>query len=805
MIPPRALSFQQRAEADHLRAAVDAGGTAVLSQVLAGAGGVGKTQLAADYARTAWENGSVDVLVWVSASSRQAITAGYAQAGIELLAADPDDPEQAARAFLAWLEPKPEEKPCRWLVVLDDLADPADLRGLWPPNQHGRTLVTTRRREAALTGQGRRLVHVGMFMPWEAGAYLTAVLTAHDCTEPADEINALAEDLGCLPLALAQAAAYIVDAGTTCAAYRSLLADRRRKLADLLPESNALPDDQAATVAAAWSLSIEHADRIRPQGLARPMLQLTAMLDPSGIPDTVLISPPALSHLTRQRTLTTPIPDGPVRAEDATAALRVLHRLNLVDHTPDTPHQAVRVHQLIQRAALDALTPTQRREFARTAADALDAVWPEEEPTATFTLTQALRANTEALISAADHALYRPSVHVVLYRFGRSLGGSGQAAAARDYFQNLVDQTARRRGPDHIDTLAARYNLARWLGEAGDAAGASSALTELLEDWERVVGSDTHFLAPTIRSEIARWQGVAGETVGAASALAGLAEDRRRVLGPDHPDTLNTRHDYANSLGEAGDPAGAAAALAGLAEDRKRVLGPDHPDTLNTRHDLARWQAEAGNVAGAVAAYVKLVEDRERVLGPDHIDTLAARGNLAHWRAEAGDAAGAVAAYLKLVDDVLRVLGPDHPHTLAARGNLAHWRGVAGDAAGAAAALAGLVEDRERVLDPDHPHTLTARQELARWQAIAGDMAGAIVTNAALLEDEVRVLGPDHPETLATRANLALLQGMTGDIAAAVTAYDELLDDMARVLGPDHPDTLAVERNLNYWLNGLEG
>jgi alkylhydroperoxidase family enzyme len=91
-------------------------------------------------------------------------------------------------------------------------------------------------------------VTVGPFTAQEAAAYLTAVLAAHDRNEPDEQINGLATDLGHLPLALAQAAAYLVDADLTCASYRELLADRIRKLADLLPESGALPDDQTATV-----------------------------------------------------------------------------------------------------------------------------------------------------------------------------------------------------------------------------------------------------------------------------------------------------------------------------------------------------------------------------------------------------------------------------------------------------------------------------------------------------------------------------------------------------------------------------
>ncbi|MFJ9683536.1 tetratricopeptide repeat protein [Streptomyces sp. NPDC101194] len=146
VIPGRANSFQPLAVARS---------TTMLSQALAGSGGAGKTQIAAAYARAQWESGSVDVLVWITATSRQAVIAGYAQAAVELLAADPGAPEQAARTFLAWLEPKHGQRPCRWMIVLDALADPADMHDLWPPEGNGRTLVTTARHEAFARWRGQ--------------------------------------------------------------------------------------------------------------------------------------------------------------------------------------------------------------------------------------------------------------------------------------------------------------------------------------------------------------------------------------------------------------------------------------------------------------------------------------------------------------------------------------------------------------------------------------------------------------------------------------------------------------------------
>ncbi|MGW2425567.1 tetratricopeptide repeat protein [Streptomyces sp. NPDC001709] len=790
-----------------MQAASGSGGTAALGQVLVGTGGVGKTQLAAEYARTALKRGEVDVLVWISASSRQAIIAGYAQAGIEVLAEDPSAPEQTARAFLSWLEPKAGQQPCRWLVVLDDVADPADLRGdrpdkpgWWPPaSPHGRVLVTTRRRETALTGAGRRLIPVGLFTPEKAAAYLTDVLAKRHRHGPTDQINGLATDLGHLPLALAQAAAYIIDADISCADYRRLLADRRRKLADLLPE--VLPPDQATTVAATWSLSIERADRLRTAGLARPMLQLAAMLDPNGIPGTVLTSDAALAHLTAHRTPGEREPD-PVTAEDAVKALRALHLLSLIDHTPGTPHQTVRIHQLIQRATRDDLPSDQRGRAARAAANALIDAWPDiERDTA---LAQALRANTDALTRHAEDAMYQGGgAHLVLFRSGRSLGHSGQAAAARDHFQHLATETSSRLGPRHLATLSARDHLAHWRGEAGDPAGAADDFAELLDDFEQVLGPN-HLYTLTIRGNLAASWGKTGDPAQAATALAELLDDFERVAGPDNPHTLTTRGLLARSWGEAGDTAKAVAALAELEVDIRRILGPYHPEALTVRSNLAHWRGKAGDAAGAATAFEKLLGDRLQVLGPDHPDVLNTRQDLCSSLAAAGDATGSVKAYTELLMERLRILGPD-PATLALHGNLASWLGETGQEAAAATAFAAQLEHTLRVLGPDHPETLAARDNLARWRGRAGDVDGAVAGYAEVLEHLLRILGPDHPHTLATRGNLAQWRGHAGDAAGAAATFADLLEHTRRVLGPDHPHTLTARGNLAHWRGRAEG
>jgi len=383
-----------------------------------------------------------------------AIVSGYAQAATELGVAVGQG-EPAAGRFLTWLAGTDR----RWLVVLDDLSDPADVRGLWPPHRSsGRVLVTTRRRDAALSTGGRRLVEVGLFTPAEAAAYLAAKLGG----DPARLIDAdgLAADLGHLPIALAQAAAYMIDRGLDCASYRRRFADRARRLPDVLPEHGALPDDHRTTVAVTWSLSVDLADQLQPVGLARPVLELASVGDPNGIPLAVFTSSAALSCLTTAGADRDTGTSRDVGAEDAVDALHCLHRLSLVSLDLASTTRAVQVHALVQRATRERLDPGRFATVVAAAADALGQAWPEMERDSA--LVQVLRANTDAVRGHGGDLLWAPDGHEVLFIAGESLAEARLFTAALTYWQQLHTAAAQRLGPDHPDTLTIRQHLATW-------------------------------------------------------------------------------------------------------------------------------------------------------------------------------------------------------------------------------------------------------------------------------------------------------------------------------------------------------
>jgi hypothetical protein len=495
-VPLLADCFQERAaQSDRLDQVVTTGGTAVVTQVLSGLGGIGKTQLAAACARRVWRDNGAELLVWATARNRAAIKATYAQAATEIGQSPPAGVEQASDWFLRWLQSTTRS----WMVVLDDLHDPADLQGLWPDGPAGRVLVTTRRRDAVLTERGRQVIEVGLYTPEQAVAYLREKIASAD-PRGLDDAAGLAGDLGYLPLALAQAAAVIRDRHDTYTGYRRRLRDRRRRLSDVLP-ADALADDYRSTVAATWSISVDLADRLAPRGLARPTLQLASGLDPNGAPLAVFTTPAALSYLTEQRN--TSVLDGhsaQVEDQDCRDSLGNLHRLNLISVDPVGGARAIRTHALVQRATLEQLAPEALSTTVRAAADALLQVWPDLERDTD--LGRVLQDCTISLAERHGPLLWAHDGHPLLFRAGRSLGECGLVHAATSYWTQMASQALDALGTDHLDTLTTRANLAYWRGEAGDPTGAVTAFEQLLTD-------------------------------------------RLRVLGPDHPHTLSTRHNLA--------------------------------------------------------------------------------------------------------------------------------------------------------------------------------------------------------------------------------------------------------------------
>ncbi|WP_416901314.1 FxSxx-COOH system tetratricopeptide repeat protein [Micromonospora echinospora] len=736
VVPARAASFEDRGGFfDELAL----GETVVLT----GLGGVGKTQLAADFIRS--RGTAAAAVIWVMASSRDLVLATYAEAARVVLGPQ-DSVEQAADRFLAWLANTEDT----WLIVLDDVQTPADLRGLWPQGPAGRTVVTTRRRDAALAGHHRRIVDVGVFSTEQSARYLQSALREQHPL--GDDIDGVATDLQGLPLALAQAAAFMLDRHLRCSEYRRRFADRRRQLSELLPEPEALPDQHRDTVATTWSLSMEAANKLAPVGMARPLMELLSVLEPDSIAAGLMTGHAARNWLSYAIRSATGSASGPVGVDTVRDGLRTLHRLSLLRDDA----AIVRVHALVQRVTREGLDAARRSSVVSTAADTLLEYWIQGGHAGELALT--MRANVDALRRHDCGALTGSGVHKVLILAGTRQGEAGDPLGAAEYFDGLLAESMQHAGPDHPDALELRGHAARWRANAGDPAKAISIHEDLINDFERSRGPDN---VGTIvaRANLAECRARAGALADGIHEMEQILADCERLFGPRNMHTFDARSLLAGMYGEAGAGEAALTMFAQLVTDRLDALGPDHPDTLAAQGSHARWLTECGAPGAAIPLLQCLLDARTRLLGPDHPDTLAARGNLANALGKFGDVQDAADDFGALLADCVRVMGPDNPETLTVRNNYLLYNSADMDPDEAANAWMDLIDDSARVLGQRAPATLNSMHNFGEWLALAGQLDQAAGWLQVTLAGRTEALGAEHPHTLATGAFLARTQG----------------------------------------------
>jgi tetratricopeptide (TPR) repeat protein len=645
----------------------------------------GKTQLAAAFAESLWQSGGVDLLVWVEATSRASVLSGYAAATADVTGRDQASScESVAAQFLSWLG----ETSRSWLVVLDDLAGPANLDGLWPAGPVGRVLVTSA--DAAAVPSGMRVLPVGRFSLREAISYLSGRLSADpDKRQGAIE---LAQDLDLEPVALAQASAVIANSPLSCRDYRAHFVRRREQLAE---SSSARPPAAAVTC----TYSFGRVEQLAPGGSAQLLLALAALLDGHGIPQTVFAAPAAGDFLA----------GGGIPASSE-RALVALEQVGLLTVEPLTAPPTVRISPVLQAALRAAMPEGMPDQAASSAADALLQAWPERDLPGWP--ASGLRSCVATLRRMTGDLLWDGGCHPLLVRAGDSLDRARLTGPAVDHWRDLVTTGGRLLGDGHPDTMLAGQRLA-------DAYLAAGRADDAVPWFQWVLDGLTHKLGPDHRDVIEARRRLGHALVAALrfpaaiTVLERTVPELEQVCGPVHADALGARDELAAAYLAAGQYSDAITLYRRTLADRERIQGARHPQTMATRHGLADSYLASGRAKEAVAAYKRVVADRERVLGPDHLDTLTARHNLGAAYRKAGKTAAAELACEQAWAGFERVLGPRHPDTLRSRAELAQIYRQLGRYGDARVLLRDTIDRLERALPDGDPLITELRQSLA--------------------------------------------------------------------------------------------
>ncbi|MFE4061258.1 tetratricopeptide repeat protein [Streptomyces sp. NPDC059096] len=630
--PPSPVFVDRQTDMAELRAALNDELPATPS-VVHGLGGVGKSTFALHFAHH--HRDRYNPVWWIPAETPSSITAALAGLTARInpyanLAAT-SGAENAAWA-LNWLQTHEG-----WLLVFDNATSPRDLEAVIGPLGSGRHLITSRRS----TGWRRLARPRGLeTLPADAATELLVRLIGDQDDGDQDDgdgssgpggsggvagsggpdgsggslLERIATELGHLPLALEQAAAYIEYTAITPAVYLERLRDHPARMfaASVTGASEAAgEDDNHRTVARIWQLSVQAITAESP--LAGEILRTFAWFSSEPVP----------------RELAHALHDDPFVVDDA---LALLHTYSMITLTP----RAFSLHGLVRAVARtpDPVDPNRAAESIAEARErSVRVMWRSLPGDPVFDVTgwgrwRELLPHIHALLALLDPAQDTRATADIAFLASGFLQGEGQPDQAVAYGRRAVDAFVRVSGPDDPTTMAARSFLASALRAAGDL---ESALPLHLSNVEHSV----------------------------------------RVLGPDHPDTLVARGNLAYLYDLTGETARALELNRHNLGDYERTLGPDHPHTLNARANLASSYRAAGDVPRAVALHERSLAEYERHFGPDHPETFTVRSNLACTLELADDLDRAVALHARVLADRERVLGPHHPHVALARRLLA--------------------------------------------------------------------------------------------------------------------------------------
>ena len=759
-----------------LRAALMSGQPAALTQAISGLGGVGKTQLAVEYAyRYVAE---YDVVWWVRAEEPVTLAGDYAGLAGELGLPEEDALEQrvVVEAVRRWLGQN-----AGWLLVFDNARDPTEVRDYLPQGATGHVLVTSRH---PVWRRVARSLSVQVMERAEAVDFLLKRTgQANDDEEAAD---ALAEALGCLPLALEQAGAYVEATERSLSDYLKLFHDHRLELLRRGIPSTDYPD----TVATTWEISFQQVRQASPAGAN--LLNLCAFLAPDDIPRDLLSE--GAQHLPQ------PLADAvadPLAFDEALAALR---RYSLVEVRND----ALSVHRLVQAVARDRLPEEARRMWAEAAVCLVDGAFPFESydvrtwPECSRLLPHALAAagHAEAL-DVASEATGRLLNQTGLYLHGRAEFAEAKAAYERAL---AIDEVAF--GPHHPSVARDVNNLGGVLKDLGDLAGARAAFERVLAISEAAFGP-TH---PKVATAVNNLGGVLrdlGDLAGALAAFERALAIDEAAFGPDHPNVAMDISNLGLVLKDLGDLEGARAAHERALAIDESVFGPDHPNVARDVNNLGMVLQALGDLVEARIAYERALAIDEAAFGPNHPNVATRINNLGSVLHDLGDLAGAQAAFERALAIDEAAFGHGHPKVASRVNNLGGVLRDLGDVAGARAAYDRALAIFKKMLGADHPNVATVVNNLGMVLQALGDLAGAKAAYERALAIWEKQLGPEHLQVAASVNNLGSVLHDLGDLAGARAAFERALAIDKAAFGPNHPNVARDVNNLGGVLKDL--
>ena len=750
------------------------------TQAISGLGGIGKTQLAVEYAYRAAHR--YQAVFWVSAVTQETLQAGYTALAEALNLPEKDEQDQSLmlQAVRRWLQTH-----TNWLLILDNADDLSLVVPFLPPMYGGHILLTTRAQS------------IGRFAAWievdtlalDVGALLLLRRTGLVASDASLEVaspsdlniaRAITEELGGLPLALDQAGAYIEETECSLANYQYLYREQRT---ELLRSRRGLVDDHPESVATTWALSFEHVERRSPA--AADLLRLCAFLAADAIPEELLTE--AAEEL---GDILAPVAaDAYLRDQ----AISVLRAYSLVVRDPQA--QTLTVHRLVQAVLRDSMPAETQQAWMRRVVLAVNAAFPhgafESWSACERLLPHSLVCATwieQARITTAKAA------HL-LFQTGLYLDERARYVEAELLYQRALSIREQSLGPEHPDVAALLNNLASSYRAQGKHAEAELLYQRALHIREQSQESESSDVAYPL-TNLATLYLEQGKYTEAEPLYQRALRIREQSQGPEHPDVAYPLNGLANLYSEQGRYEEAELLYQRALSIREQSLGPEHPDVADSLNGLATLYREQGKYEEAESLYQRALRIREQSLGPEYPSVADSLNGLAIQYKEQGKYEEAEPLYQRALRIKGQSLGLEHPDVADSLNGLAELYREQGRYAEAEPLYQRALRICEQSQESESSDVAYPLNNLANLYYSQGRYAEAEPLYQRALRICEQSLGSEHPDVVASLNGLAALCRGQGKYAEAEPLYQRALRICEQSLWPEHPDVADLLNNL---------
>ncbi|NEO70794.1 MAG: tetratricopeptide repeat protein [Moorea sp. SIO3H5] len=757
---------------------------------IAGMGGVGKTELALQYALKNQDN-YPGGLCWFQVRGLDLGTQVVNFARTKLGLTIPDQLEFNQQVEYCWGH-WPEGTA---LIVLDDVPSFSNdykqrIQPYLPPAQSRfKVLVTSRQRP----GASYRRIDLDVLSPEAALELLESLVGKERIEQELNEAQALCEWLGYLPLGLELVGRYLdIHPSLTIAKVQKRLEKKKLAARALLDPTEQGEITAQLGVAAAFELSWED-------------LKESPEAQQLGCRLSLFAQAPFDWSLVESCVIETDDEDDWEEEQEDLEELRDRYLVNR-NLLQLTEQQTYRLHQLIREFFLTKLAQlpeadSYKESFCKT----MVAVAKKIPDTPTQEIIAAVSPAIPHLVKAAtvltdwlrDEDLPWPFTGL-----GRFYNGQGTYDQAELCSKQCLEITRTRFGDDHPHVAISLNNLALLYDSMGSYDQAEPLYQQALELFKQRLGHH-HPLVATSLNNLGLLYNSMGHYDEAEPLYQKALELFKQRLSHHHPDVATSLNNLAGLYFSMGRYDQAEPLLQQALELFKQLLGHDHPLVATSLNNLALLYSSMGRYDQAEPLLQQALELFKQLLGKDHPDVATSLNNLADLYSSMGRYDEAEPFLQQALEMRKQLLGDNHPDVATSLNNLAYLYNLMGRYDQAEPLLQQALEIRKQRLGQDHPHVATSLNNLATLYSSMGRYDEAEPFLQQALEIRKQLLGDNHPDVATSLNNLGLLYQSMGRYDQAEPLLQQALELFKQRLGHHHPDVAISLNNLAYLYSSM--